>query len=405
MNADQRRLEIGRSQGRVLSGLLAQLSGHWRRDAALPRRIEDLIRRDRRFGSRDRRLYRELIYTAVRHLPRVEPLLGEPDRLCALVARLAPDSAQTRLFKEAFPGDDTGLSGAQSRPPMPEWLALECPEALEPARSAVLNSRAPLWLRLQADDPAPVLAEFDSLGWPWKISPLLPGAIALPGEPDVTATRAYRSGQVEIQDLGSQLVLESAGPSPGSRWLDACAGAGGKSLQLAKLLGPDGRVFAHDVREEALDELDRRALRAGLSSRIARDPRPAGPYDGVLLDAPCTGSGTWRRQPHLKWVTTPESIAASARLQLELLGRFAPLVRPGGLLVYATCSLCSTENEGVLGRFLEADRSFAPEPWERTFTGAPRGAGLIFWPEGHDGDCFFAARLRRCAPAGALRPD
>jgi 16S rRNA (cytosine967-C5)-methyltransferase len=211
----------------------------------------------------------------------------------------------------------------------------------------------------------------------------------------VTATEAYRSGRVEIQDLGSQLLLEAVGVAPGGRWLDACAGAGGKSLQLAGLLGPDGRVDAEDVRPAALAELARRAARAGLAGRISIRGAAGGGYDGVLVDAPCSGSGTWRRSPHLKWVTSPAQIAAGAARQEALLARCAPRVRPGGQLVYATCSLARSENEEVVRRFLAAHPAFAAGPYPRPRGGEPAGDGLRFWPADHDGDGFFVASFRR----------
>jgi len=207
---------------------------------------------------------------------------------------------------------------------------------------------------------------------------------------------------VEIQDLGSQLILASVGPEPGSRWLDACAGAGGKSLQLAELLGPTGRIEAHDVRPAALEELERRAERAGLAGRITRQTAPVGPYDGVLIDAPCSGSGTWRRSPQLKWATSPAQIADEARRQTAILEKFAPLVRSGGRLVYATCSLCRSENAEVVGRFLAAHGQFEPAPFAHPALGEPRGAGLIFWPAAHDGDGYFAASLSRNDAVGPI---
>src|SRR5690606_24311931 len=154
-----------------------------------------------------------------------------------------------------------------------------------------------------------------------------------------------------IQDLGSQLVLATLAEAPAGHWLDACAGAGGKTLQLARLLGPAGRVTAHDIRAGALAELKTRARRAGLDTIVTTTTLPAAAFDGVLVDAPCTGSGTWRRTPRLKWTTAPEDVARAARLQAELLARFSRLVRPGGRLVYATCSLCRSENEAVVAGF------------------------------------------------------
>lgn len=392
-------------QPRLLRELLAQLQPHWRRDVALPLRIETLLRRDRRCGSRDRRLYRELVYTVLRYLPWIEPLLAEPPgRLEQTIAWLAADTPATRGFRTALSGDwppcPTGVAAkaawlkADPDILLPAWLRPECPGAFAPAQRDALLERAPLWLRLQGPDPAPALAEFAERGWTWRQSELLPGALALAPDADVTATKAYQEGRVEIQDLGSQLLLEAVGVEPAGRWFDACAGAGGKSLQLAALLGPAGRVDADDIRPAALGELTLRAGRAGLSGRVAARPA-SGEYDGVLVDAPCSGSGTWRRAPHLKWVTTPAQVETCARRQQSLLHQKAALVRPGGRLVYATCSLAQSENEEVVRRFLADHPAFAAAPFAHPRGGEARGAGLLFWPADHDGDGFFVASLRR----------
>jgi 16S rRNA (cytosine967-C5)-methyltransferase len=256
-------------------------------------------------------------------------------------------------------------------------------------------SRAPLWLRLQALDPLPVFDEFAEHEWTWRRTTVLSGAIELLAEADLTKTRSYQSGLIEIQDLGSQLILEAVGIDPGSRWLDACAGAGGKTLQLAALTGPRGLVEANDIRADALRELRARATRAGLKNIAVGNARATQTYDGVLVDAPCSGSGTWRRAPHLKWSTTPEHVEKAAQTQLSLLSDLASRVRPGGRLVYATCSLSRRENEDVVTAFLSGHREFSPAPFARAFHAPPAGAGLIFLPALHDTDGFFVASLRR----------
>jgi 16S rRNA (cytosine967-C5)-methyltransferase len=386
------------SQQRTLLEILGRLRPLWRREPNLPSRIDALLGGDRRLGSRDRRLYRELIYTALRYLPWIESLL-ETDAPAAArrLAWLAADTAPLRPFRAELAGglppcpagvlEKARILGADSQALLPAWFRAECPEAFVPPLLDTLLSRSPLWIRLQAGDPASVFLEFDRLGWAWRRSPLLSGAVELPLDADVAGTDAYRSGRIEIQDIGSQRVLESAGIAPGGRWLDACAGAGGKTLQLASLLGPTGHVEARDVRRAALEELSVRARRAGLGERISiGEPRsdPSEGFDGVLVDAPCSGSGTWRRMPHLKWVTTERGVREAASLQLRLLRENAALVVQGGLLVYATCSLCRTENEAVAEAFLKENGSF-----EAALAGARLG------PQSHDGDGFFVATFRR----------
>jgi 16S rRNA (cytosine967-C5)-methyltransferase len=458
--------DIAGNQRRVLGDFLRQLRPHWHQEAGLPARIERLIRSDRRLGSRDRRLYRELIYTTLRYLNWIEPWLDpsalgttrsvslpETIRFASLseatssaalsattpstrfglemIAWLAADLPATRAFRTALlanrpdpwpscpatvaekaalltariereplqrelelgPSDPSpALSGveARARLPLPSllpaWAPAECPVALTPSEYDALHRRAPLWVRLQGSSPHLVLEEFSSRHWPWRRSDLLPAAVRVDTEADLTDTLAFQTGMIEIQDIGSQRILATAAPAPGGRWLDACAGAGGKSLQLADLLGPAGRVEVHDVRPEALAELERRAVRAQLQSRIRRaDLSRPGLYDGVLVDAPCSGSGTWRRSPHLKAVTTAEHLAAAAAAQTRLLDEFSARVKPSGRLVYATCSLCVRENEGAAADFLGRHPDFAPETSRRLL------------PSEHDGDGFFVATFRRLA--------
>jgi 16S rRNA (cytosine967-C5)-methyltransferase len=391
-------------QPRILLGLLGLLRPHWRSDTALPARIESLLRSDQRRGARDRRLYRELIYTALRHLPWVEPLLDRDPGLAAkTLAWLAADTPSTHALRAGLAGDwpepPADLAGraaflrADPAEILPGWFRAHCPEMFSGAELDAQARRPPLWLRLQTDSPEGVFAEFGTLGWPLRRAPALGSAVRVLAEADVTKTGAFRSGRIEVQDLGSQLVLASVEPAPGGRWLDACAGAGGKTLQLARMLGPDGRVDAHDIRPAALEELRERAARAGAANvrilpRLSRDG-----YDGVLVDAPCSGSGTWRRSPHLKWCTAAGDVDRSAARQRELLAGFAPFVAPGGTLVYATCSLSGAENEGVLGDFLGAHPEFRRKPVRGGLGFLERGDGHLLLPSVHDSDGFFVAAL------------
>lgn len=454
-------MSIAANQQRILLSLLAALRPHWCGDRALPARIQRLLTRDRRFGSRDRRLYRELVYTALRYLPWVEPQLDRaPAFAVPLIAWLASDRPETQRFRAALLADwppcpatlagkaellshlarfhhepelTTVLPTVTSAPPaqtsrfestalLPGWFRDHCPAAFESVQLDALLARAPLWLRLQTGEPETVLAEFDRLGWRWRRAPVLPSAIEVLDEVDLTRTESFRSGALEVQDLGSQLLLETVGVSPGGRWLDACAGAGGKTLQLARLLGAAGAIDAFDVRPAALDELAARTRRAGIavagrresgesagtadstgsgnaspgaaSIRVLETVEPVA-YDGVLVDAPCSGSGTWRRAPHLKWTTSPADIDHAAAMQRELLERFSQRVRSGGRLVYATCSLSRRENEDVIAGFIDAHPEFSPESPARDFGAITRGGGLTFLPALHNTDGFFVAVLRR----------
>ncbi len=432
-------MSLSGSQQKVFLRLLAVLRPHWHTDPSLPLRIQQEFAANRSFGSRDRKLYRELIYTTLRYLPWIEPLLDtDPARASTIVAWLAADLPATKAYRagtcEGWPRCPASIASRAAHlhldPALllPAWLPRHCPAAGVAPDLDALHARAAVWLRLQTPDPAPVLAEFNTLGWSTRPSPALPGAIELLSDADITKTHSFLSGLVEVQDLGSQLILASAAIAPGGRWLDACAGAGGKALQLAALLGPAGHIDAYDIRAAALKELQIRATRARLTllppaplchplddkpanpslratlriCHLMDDKLPAAPtalYDGVLVDAPCSGTGTWRRAPHLKWTTTPAQVTAAAEQQLALLTTYAALVRPGGQLVYATCSLSHFENEDVIRAFLAANPAFAPESPAPArafgFTPVPATGGLTILPAKHNTDGFFVATLRR----------
>lgn len=404
---------IAANQQRLFLGFVAALRPHVRRDSALPRRIKELLARQRAIGSRDRKLYRELIYTWLRFHPWIDPLLDSAPELAAkTTAWLAPELGPTAHYRAAVCGDwpVTPASLAEkaallatrlpttARPHpdalLPEWFRAHCPAAFESPHLDALNRRADVWVRLQCNDRALVLDEFRARQWTFEQMPDFPDALRLPPNAEVANTDAYRRGFVEIQDLGSQLVLATAPIAPGGHWLDACAGAGGKTLQLARLLGDTGRVDATDIRRDILEELRDRAQRARLANIRITDT-PGKTYDGVLVDAPCSGSGTWRRHPHLKWHVQPESIAAFAQTQLAILAAHAGRVKPGGLLLYATCSLSRQENHEVVAAFLATHPHFAPQPATDAYGGNFDGLGTTLLPGTRDTDGFYCAILRR----------
>lgn len=400
-------LPVVANQRQIFLRLAAQLRPHWRRDQNLPARLQKLFAAHRNFGSRDRRLYRELIYTTIRYLPWIEPLLdADPEKAASLAAWLAEATPATRAYRAALSADRPALPSTviakaallDTEPTqlLPSWLPAQCPAAFTGPELDALHRRAPLWLRAQTNDLATLTREFDQRGWSWRRSDLLPCALEILTEADVTQTAAYREGHFEIQDLGSQLILESLALPAGGHWLDACAGAGGKTLQLAQLLGATAKIDAYDIRPAALQELAKRATRARLRNItvLARPPADV-TYDGVLVDAPCSGSGTWRRAPHLKWATSPAMIADYAARQRALLDQHAARVRPGGRLVYATCSLNRQENHDVAQAFSAAHPEFAPMPPAHDFGYAADGLGLCLLPARHDTDGFYVAGWRR----------
>ena len=407
---------IAANQQRLFLAFLAELRPHVRRDSSLPRRIKDIFARNRAIGSRDRKLYRELVYTYLRFLPWIDGILDSDAALAAkITAWLAPALKPTSAYRSAHCGDWptvpatlaeksallSSLTPHASRLAplfspsalLPTWFSDHCPAAFESPHLDALNSRANIWVRIQANDRNLVLDEFRARDWTFDQPADFPDAVCLPPNADVAGTDAYRRGFIEIQDLGSQMVLAHA-PQLSGRWLDACAGAGGKTLQLARLLGAAGHVDATDIRVEILDELDDRAKRARLDN-ITIVQKPAVEYDGVLVDAPCSGSGTWRRQPHLKWYVQPETIATFAKTQVEILTTNAPRVKPGGLLIYATCSLSHHENQDVVAAFLKAHSNFTTGKPVQSHGGEFDGLGTLLLPGTRNTDGFYVALLRR----------
>ena len=388
-------MSLAGSQKKVFLRLLTVLRPNWHSDVILPAGISEVFAANRSFGSRDRKLYRELIYTTLRFLPWVEPLLDtDPERAAKIVAWLASDLPATRAYRAELCRDwpscppkvaaKAAQLGADPGTLLPAWFARHCPPAALSPNLDTLHTRASLWLRLHTSDGDRVLGEFSSLEWKWRRAEVLPSAVELLAEADVTKAAAWSAGLFEVQDLGSQLILAKAGIAPGGHWLDACAGAGGKTLQLASLLGPAGRVDAFDIRPSALKELSIRATRARQSNITILSAPPTASYDGVLVDAPCTGTGTWRRSPHLKWTTSAGDVAKAAERQLALLGQFSSRVKTGGRLVYATCSLSRLENDDVAAAFLAAHPDFAADGPDRTLL-----------PATHNTDAFFVAAFRR----------
>lgn len=228
-----------------------------------------------------------------------------------------------------------------------------------------------------------------------------PIGIVTDGRADIFRTPAFFDGTFEMQDEGSQLVALHAAAQPGERVVDGCAGAGGKTLAMAAQMGGTGTIVALDIHGGRLKALQERARRAGAHNVRAIDleesgkilKRLKGSSDLVLVDAPCTGTGVLRRNPDTGWRLQPEDVERLTVLQRSLLDTYAPLVRPGGRMVYATCSLLAEENDGAITHFLASHPDFALEAQPLSLNPADTAPG------GH-WDGFFAATLRRAAPSG-----
>ncbi len=302
----------------------------------------------------------------------------------------------------------------------PDWVRLGYPAWLDASlrrrfgaqldtEMVALNARAPLDLRAQLGDRDLLMHELKEQGLAATATPISPWGIRLAESHPLGTVDAYRRGAVEVQDEGSQLVAALTLARPGETVIDLCAGAGGKALALASVMDDRGIILACDTDARRLAELEPRQRRADLRSirpLVLRDGAPeldswTARADAVLVDAPCTGMGTWRRAPDARWRLSPEMLAKSCALQAETLHRAAPLVRPGGRLVYAVCSLLPEEGEAQAEAFLAAHPDFTPSPpadrWAAAGLGGtpPDGLWAVLTPARHGTDGFFIAVFTR----------
>lgn len=373
--------------------------------------IEKTLKMNSKWGSRDRKFFAESVYEVVRHYRKLhflqgEPALASPQDYLNLWGVYAYEKWQTQdLLGVEFDIEvyqarlkELGAASQALQSSWSEWLYDHAHQELGPAwlpMAEALNQVAPVDLRVNRlkttvpDLKAKLLSEEIETH---EISLAVDG-LSLFERKNVFVTQAFKQGLFEVQDRSSQQVAALLGPKPGDRVCDACAGAGGKSLHIAALMGNKGRIVAMDVVDWKLAELKKRASRAGVSiiePRLIESSktikRQEGKFDRLLLDVPCTGLGVIRRNPDTKWKLTPERIAELTTLQSEILQSYSRMVRPGGMMVYATCSVLPSENEKQIEAFMtrNGDKwSWVSSWWSRL--------------NPDEGDGFFAAKLERKA--------
>ncbi|MDP6066387.1 MAG: RsmB/NOP family class I SAM-dependent RNA methyltransferase [Alphaproteobacteria bacterium] len=399
--------------------------------------VAEWFRRRRYAGSKDRRAISGQVYAVLRRRAEFEWLLDQagveatPRRLVlGLTLGEGLDAAElfdgSQYGAAALSAEETAFCQA---PPdtgaMPDWARASFPAWLEPglrtqfgddliAEMAALNQRAPLDLRvntLKADRQAALeaLAGEDIAAQPGPWSPL---CLRLENRERITHTRAFREGLVEVQDEGVQLIALLVAAGPRQQVVDLGAGAGGKTLALSAAMANSGQIYALDSDPRRLGRMKERLLRAGtrnVQSRVVEEEGSfedlVGAADRVLLDAPCSGLGTWRRNPDFKWRLTAEVLAAEVTRQRHLLERAATLVKPGGRLVYATCSLLAAENREQAEWFAATQADFRPlavaEVWRDVIGGScpTTDTTLMLTPLRHGTDGVFVAIFERLASA------
>ncbi|MFP4326945.1 MAG: RsmB/NOP family class I SAM-dependent RNA methyltransferase [Paracoccaceae bacterium] len=354
-------------------------------------------RRARYAGSKDRAAVRDLVYAALRRRRSLTALGGAETGRALMLGHLRESGEDPEaLFtgQGHAPAPLTAAERMAGRAPdaaeardLPDWLWPLFQASLGPAAEQValaLRHRAPVHLRanLLRTDRAGAAEALAREGISTR--PLETAGTALEvvdGARAVARSQAFGSGLVELQDAASQAVVEALHPV-GGRVLDYCAGGGGKTLALAALSG--GEILAHDAAPRRMAGLPARAARAGAKVRLTGTPADEPGFDLVLCDAPCSGSGAWRRDPEGKWALTPEALAGLNATQDAILRSAARLVAPGGRLGYATCSVLQPENEERLAAFLDAHPGWVVTRQDH-------------WSPGPDGDGFFLAVLTRRA--------
>ena len=417
--------------------------------------VSAFFRSHRALGARERHALAETVYAVLRQRLLMQHLasLGRPAKTEAGAAGAKPAQAtkiaksskvaaspERRMAMLAWQGSPTFLRGAlgpheaqwldeisridratlpeKLRHNLPDWLAGALREALGdefwPLAEA-LGGTAPLDLRVNTlkarrDEAQAALAAAGITAQP---TPYSPWGLRVDGKPALNKAAPFTDGAVEVQDEGSQLLALLTDAKRGEMVVDFCAGAGGKTLALGAMMRNTGRLYAFDTSGHRLDALKPRLARSGLSNvhpvqiaheRDDRIKRLTGKIDRVLVDAPCSGLGTLRRNPDLKWRQSPQAVAELKDKQQRILASAARLLKPGGRLVYATCSLLAAENEEVVRAFdAEHGETFELLPVQALLEGSGvadaaalvSGPWLRLWPHRHRTDGFFAAVWRR----------
>ncbi len=378
--------------------------------------VEFAFKHHPKWGSRDRRLFAETIYEIVRWWRWYWHLAGLPDQEHGQQDKLSverlwqvwaaywittdhelPPFDEVADVKPSMVRERAGRSVSPAvRASLPDWLHDRLAQDLGeewPAVREALNEPAGVYLRVNTlkVDRRSLRERLGQDGYITEAVKAVPSALLMPQRQNIYTMAAFKEGLFEVQDAASQLIAPFLEPEPGQRVIDACAGGGGKALHLAALMQNKGRIMALDVHAWKLDNLRKRASRAGIDVIETRPiesaktvKRLAGTADRVLLDVPCSGLGVLRRNPDAKWKLSLEEINRLIIEQQDILTRYSQMVKPGGKLVYATCSILPAENEQQVERFL----STHGETWTLE-------EELKLTPSKHGFDGFYAARLKK----------
>ncbi len=305
---------------------------------------------------------------------------------------------------EAFQKNPKTIPDPELTRAIPDWANQEI--KLSPEWLRTLQMVPPLWLRARPGQGASLgerLGECETAG-----EGMLGDALLYHGSEDLFRIPEFHAGEFELQDISSQAVGWLCHPQPGETWWDACAGEGGKTLHLSDLMQNRGMLWASDRAEWRLQKLKRRAARAksfnyrtALWDGGAKLPTKTR-FDGILVDAPCTGVGTWQRNPQMRWTLTPEDVTGLAAIQKQILANVVPALKPGGRLIYSVCTLTTAETTEVFQAISEQFSDLVPLPVGNPFRPTEPAAGSLWlWPQETHGNGMFVCAWQK---AGLAKP-
>lgn len=396
-------------------------------DKPADRELRNFFSANRQCGSKDRRFISEGLYALFRWygwlkriLPSDKPLTPIEDsgfRLALIISLNLEEFVSSLAYKALcelgnyethdFPeelcekakflksivGDDISVEDL-----VPEWF-LKDNQNLEQLFFTALQKRPPVWLRAQRNGLTELISELKAKSLSYETCDKVANSVKILDKANLVEFKTFRKGLFEIQDLASQCLVKVCSVAQGEKWWDVCAGAGGKTLAIADQLKGQGKIIATDKRKNVLQELKKRAQRAGFRSiqvaNLPKELKSTESYDGILVDAPCSCTGTWRRNPDARWKSNENICQEWSRVQLQILNEVCSKVKVGGKLVYATCSVSEIENEQVVTKFLEGNAEFELESVLHPLNGEVTDGMVRVEALPEDCDSMFAARMIR----------
>lgn len=382
--------------------------------------LTSFFRKHKQFGSKDRKLISNSIFGFYRWYGWLSPLLSDRKGLALLLGYLLDENfisdviltwaAQWEIPEEtlrsfALPENDSLERKLTLVKPFLGEITIEelNPKNIRNSwandRIAYFQKRPPIWLRVNPSIQKIFALTLKQKDVDFQFHPQESTCLAIHSKVNLQEYSEFQEGLVEVQDISSQMVGLLCDPQSKDTWWDVCAGAGGKSLHLAALMKGKGRIISTEIRKSAYRELEKRVKR-GRWGNIhptlwSGEELPEESFHGVLVDAPCSCSGTWRRHPDLRWKFSKENIQSFSKLQGEILAKASDRVLSGGKLIYATCSFLEEENEQVIHQFLQKHPDFVLSEGEHPLTGEKFEKGVCIGPPEVDGIVVYVACMKR----------